>query len=362
MQVSIIIPIFKAKHYIKRCLQSIVKQTFSDYEVVLIDDASPDNSLSIAEQFLQQNNIEFQSAIHQTNQKQSTARNTGIKMAKGKYLMFMDNDDELAHNDVLKQFYEAIEREDVDFVSANFNVAKSEADIHKETYTKGIKHNKKLANSAVLEALLYTEIAVSPWNKLLKKDFIIQNSLYFPKDMRIEDRLWGFNMCSKATSCYCLSNYNYNYYYNGNPDSVHANFDQGYIDDLYFSITEILQAIENKKEFLEKRANAYACFIIKTSIDILAIPFIMQNKPLWKKHYQKLRKIYSNSALNIYEKRFTLPAFLAYFVFTESIKPYQFTAAKLYLRTINLINAYNWKGNQATIKKLKEKWTRINFL
>lgn len=342
MKISIIIPIYKAKHCIKRCLQSVVNQDFTDYEIVLVDDASPDDSLQIAEQFLQKKNVTYQSIIHKTNRKQSEARNTGIKNAEGKYLMFIDNDDELTHNKVLSEFHEAIERENVDFVSANNNVVHNTT-IQKDNYIKGVTKNKKLTHFAVLKGLLYTEIAVSPWNKLFKKDFIIQNDLYFPKGMTIEDRLWSFNMCSKATSCYCLSSYNYNYYYSSNSESVHANFNQQYINDLYFSITEILKIIEKDKKCIAKNAKAYAYFIIKISIDILAIPFIMKDKALWKKHYKKLREIYDKSSLNTYEKRFLVPSSLAYFLFTERIKPYSFLGSKYYLRFVDLINRYNWE-------------------
>lgn len=344
MKISIIIPIYKAEHCIKRCLQSVINQTFTDYEIVLVDDASPDNSLQIAEQFLLDKNIEHQSIIHKTNKKQSETRNTGIKASRGTYLMFIDNDDELAHNRVLGEFYEAIERENVDFVSANNNVV-CNAIIQKDTYTKGIDTNKKLSHFDVLEGLLNTEIAVSPWNKLLKKEFIIQNNLYFPKGMTIEDRLWSFNLCRKAKSCYCLASYNYNYHYSSNSESVHANFNQQYIDDLYFSIKKILQIIEKDNNCSAKNANAYAYFIVKkTSIDILAIPFIMNDKTLWGQHYKKLREIYNKSILNTYEKRFILPTELAYFVFMERIKPRSLLRGKYYLKLVTIVNGLNFMG------------------
>lgn len=94
--VSIIIPIYKVEKYIKRCIESILSQTYSDLEIILVDDGSPDSSGMIAEDFAAKDNRVV--VIHQKNQGVSGARNTGLDAAKGKYVVFVDADDYIEKN------------------------------------------------------------------------------------------------------------------------------------------------------------------------------------------------------------------------------------------------------------------------
>ena len=94
MLISIIVPIYNAEEYLVRCIESILKQTFVDYELILIDDGSSDHSSVICDDFSQKD--ERIKVIHQKNSGVSVARNVGIENAKGKYIMFVDADDYIA--------------------------------------------------------------------------------------------------------------------------------------------------------------------------------------------------------------------------------------------------------------------------
>ena len=98
MKFSIIIPVYNVKPYLKECMDSILNQTYKDYEVILVDDGSTDGSGKLCDEYAVLENIR---CIHQTNQGLSEARNHGIAAAKGEYLMFVDSDDYLLREDVL---------------------------------------------------------------------------------------------------------------------------------------------------------------------------------------------------------------------------------------------------------------------
>ena len=98
---SVIIPVYKTENFIAICLESILKQTCNDYEIILIDDGSPDNSGTICEDYSKKNNNI--SVIHQQNHGASTARNIGLGIAKGKYIVFQDDDDYCRLNKIEKQ-------------------------------------------------------------------------------------------------------------------------------------------------------------------------------------------------------------------------------------------------------------------
>lgn len=115
-KVSVIIPCYNQEKYIADCLESVLAQTFDDYEAIVIDDGSTDNSIKIVEEYQKKSNkIRL---IRQENQGVVTARNNAIKQAKGKYIYPLDADD-IVHRDVLRKSFEAIESGKGDIISCN---------------------------------------------------------------------------------------------------------------------------------------------------------------------------------------------------------------------------------------------------
>lgn len=339
MQISIIIPIYKVEKYIERCINSVITQTFTDYEVILVDDASPDNALAVAEKLLQENGIEFQTVKHKENQGLAAARNNGLKVAKGKYVMFMDSDDDLADTDVLQRFYTNIERENADFVIANYNGIFGENDIRRGEYIKGISKNKPLENEAILEALLHTELSVAAWNKLINKDFLLQNNLFFPKGKTYEDELWFFQCCVVAQKSYCLSDYTYNYYKNI-PNTMARSRGESDWNDMLWVIQQQLTVIKEKQLMNSQNADVFI-FHFKRLFNEILRPKLLSNKKVWIHYYKQLRKNYQQSELYQYKKLFRLPANIAYFVRKEKHKNWKNKGNRYYGKFLGKINLYN---------------------
>lgn len=120
-KLSLVIPMYNVELYIERCLNSCINQNLSpnEYEIIVINDGSKDNSLSIVEKIVQKyTNIHV---ISQINGGLSSARNTGLKNARGKYIWFIDSDDWIEPN-VLKTLYDAASQNDVDILRFAWNV------------------------------------------------------------------------------------------------------------------------------------------------------------------------------------------------------------------------------------------------
>ena len=100
MKFSIIVPVYNVKPYLRECVDSILMQTYKDYEIILIDDGSTDGAETLCDEYAKQENI---ICIHQKNQGLSAARNNGIALAKGEYLMFVDSDDCYEQNNLLER-------------------------------------------------------------------------------------------------------------------------------------------------------------------------------------------------------------------------------------------------------------------
>ena len=99
---SIIVPVYNVAQYLRHCLQSLSEQGLEDYEVILVNDASRDNSRGICSEWCT-NHPQFRLVCHEVNRGLSEARNTGIKIATGKYVMFLDSDDFWCDIDCLKK-------------------------------------------------------------------------------------------------------------------------------------------------------------------------------------------------------------------------------------------------------------------
>jgi len=117
-KITIIIPIYKVEKYLSRCLDSVLNQTFTDWNAILVDDGSPDNSGKIADEYAEHDKRFI--VVHKKNGGLSSARNAGLKCATGKYIMFLDSDD-CIHPQTMEILYTLAERENVDIVSFDYN-------------------------------------------------------------------------------------------------------------------------------------------------------------------------------------------------------------------------------------------------
>lgn len=114
--ISIIIPIYKVEEYLKRCVDSVINQTYKNLEIILIDDGSPDSCGKICDEYAKINNKIY--VIHQQNQGVSAARNAGIDKAKGKYICFIDSDDYVDAN-YIEVLHDGMKKCDLSICSYN---------------------------------------------------------------------------------------------------------------------------------------------------------------------------------------------------------------------------------------------------
>lgn len=189
MNISIIIPIYNVEPYIEECLQSVVAQTFTEeVECILVDDYGTDNSLAIAESFVKsyEGNIKFSLIHHDKNRGLSAARNTGIKMAKGEYLYFLDSDDTITPNCI--ETLNAIKNKyDIDLIQAAY--LDTSPSVPKMNTTEEYTKDKKLIKRTLLD---YDKNPVMAQNRLVRRSLIIDNNLWFKEGIIHEDNHWTF--------------------------------------------------------------------------------------------------------------------------------------------------------------------------
>lgn len=174
--VSIIVPVYKAKKYLARCMDSIFAQTYTKLEVILVDDGSPDECPALCDAYAVQ--YPFVHVVHQENQGSGMARNAGIRESKGEYVCFVDPDDELGDFDCIAQMAACALRANADIVQGDFcrlypDGTCSGADHHHlrpGTYTR-------TADFRFQGFYYYGHLAYN-WGKLYRRAFLVDNELY----------------------------------------------------------------------------------------------------------------------------------------------------------------------------------------
>lgn len=186
--VSVIIPAYNAEKFIDRCLQSVINQTYRDLQIIIVNDGSTDNTLSILKKYEKQDSRII--LVDQENAGVSSARNNGLKMAMGDYISFVDADDWMSLNMIERLLIAFEQSENVDIVLAEFDFVESESEA-----TENGKVEYEIWNQydQRVEFLNNKRLTGMLWNKLFKADSIV--NLIFDEDISYgEDGkfVWSF--------------------------------------------------------------------------------------------------------------------------------------------------------------------------
>lgn len=199
-KISVIIPVYNSELYISECIESLINQSLKECEFIFVNDGSKDKSPQIIEKYSQQDSRII--LINQENKGISIARNTGLDIAKGEYIGFMDNDD-FVKQDMFETLYNNAINDDLDIVISKTILGRDGKHIIKDAIFPVDKiYNQDFIQRKVMINLLRVEDLFAVWNKIYKKKLIDENKIYFPNNRIIEEdnmfNLQAFNKASKV--------------------------------------------------------------------------------------------------------------------------------------------------------------------
>ncbi len=201
-KISIIVPVYKVEPYIHKCVDSILNQTFKDFELILVDDGSPDNCGKICDEYAQKDNRV--KVIHKENGGQATARNAALDIARGEYIGFVDSDDYI-EPDMYELLYTMC-------VGYNCDIANCSSTIYfkDRIQVNGghgfMIHDTKEAMKIAIEGILYDECL---WTKLIRRSLF--NGLRIPIGIAYEDTAFTYKLIDRADRVCCKGEPKYNY-------------------------------------------------------------------------------------------------------------------------------------------------------
>lgn len=214
IKVSVVVPIYNTELYLKQCIDSILKQTFKEFELILVDDGSTDRSGQICDGYSKED-IRIR-VFHEQNSGVGMARNLGIDKAVGEYIIFIDPDDWIEIN-MIEDMYKKMEREKVDLIIWSFkqmiydiqdNLLKTEDVIAPEMKLEG---RQECIDNFVQLARLNDLILGVPWNKLYSLKIIKENNIRFSKLKRRQDIIFNIDYYEYVNSLSVVGNV-YSYY------------------------------------------------------------------------------------------------------------------------------------------------------
>lgn len=222
MMVSVIIPVYNVSEYIERCIRSVMTQTFTDIECIIVDDATEDDSIEKCERLIEEYNhnldlnlnergrIRFKILYHEVNRGLSAARNTGTEAATGDWIFYLDSDDEITPNCIEKLVTIAQEHPDVDMVQGNSMMIPNDIRIRVHVDRRIPEHLS--SNGEIVRYYHKHWIPTSAWNKLVKCSFLKDNDLAFKEGLVYEDLLWMFYVMKDLEKICVCKDITYHYY------------------------------------------------------------------------------------------------------------------------------------------------------
>jgi len=221
LALSIIIPVYNSETHLERCIQSILTQKFSNFELILVNDGSTDQSATMCDKYASLDSRI--SVIHQKNEGVSSARNIGLQHARGKYIQFVDSDD-FIDSEMSEVLMNKIIQNKTDIVITGFKVQNySNGEIASTKLISYREEDRTIINElGNYFGFLYENGALnSPCNKIYKKDLIHERNLAFIKDLEMgEDLVFNINYFRGCHTVTLDSGAMYNYTKNINPHSL----------------------------------------------------------------------------------------------------------------------------------------------
>lgn len=288
MIVSFIVPVYKVEQYLAQCVNSITEQTYRDVEVVLVDDGSPDECPALCDELAAEDSRII--VLHKENGGLSDARNAGLKKATGDYVVFIDGDDFWIRNDSLQKLVAIVsEHKELDFIGFNCNYYYPDSN----KMTAWVPYADELANptdkNKVTVALVKSgTFPMSACLKLLKRDFLIENGLFFKKGQIAEDIPWFINVLDATSNCCFVNEYIYAYRQNV-AGSITKVSGRKSFDSLFEIFKTELSKIE-QRAFSEEAKNAIKSFLAYEYCILLTYPGIDKQTKKELHSYQDILK------------------------------------------------------------------------
>lgn len=277
---SFIIPVYNVENYLKECLESVLNQSFKNYEIVLIDDGSTDSSLNICNYYSKLD--DRVKVVSKKNEGLAETRNRGLEDAKGEYIIFLDSDDHLENTGkVLLDLYLLLKDKKLDILLFNLTPFTLNDDLNYEVYKiprrKNVRETKDI--SVIFDRRLYLATAC---DKIVRRNLIVDNQIKFSKGLLSEDIKWCGDLL-KSTKNILFHPTIFYYYRKNRIGSITYENSEKNVRDIVFQLESHFGLINKSDKYVNEFYAFYYLICLKQMIDHDEFSFneiIMVMKPM----------------------------------------------------------------------------------
>ncbi|MGL5616050.1 MAG: glycosyltransferase [Sarcina sp.] len=259
---SVIVPVYNVEKYIKECIESLLSQNIDNMEIIIVDDGSKDDSITIVKEF----NDERLTVLHKENGGLSSARNFGLEAAKGEYVCFIDSDDFIKGKDSFKKLYEKAKRENLDILTGKFSWYYSEKNIKEDKRTEPLALKEPISGKEYLKRALKIDAYIAiACTQFYKREFLNKNSLKFKEGIFHEDEQFTPRALLKAerVNVSLIDFYMYRQREGSIMNSSSKSKDSKRVEDVYGIFRDLAKEIDNEKdEDLKRELRSYIVDLI----------------------------------------------------------------------------------------------------
>ncbi len=277
-KISIIMPIYNSEKLMDKPIMSVLNQTLKEIELICINDKSTDNSLKKLKE-LQKKDKRLKIINNKDNCGPGESRNKGIKIARGKYICFVDSDDWL-EKDACDLLYKKAEQKNADVVLIKPKLVFE----NKTILDKRLLKNKEQENKKIIfKKTIQRKIAWAPWSRMIKRELLEKNNILFPNLYVAEDMDFAYKTIYYANKICVENKYLYNYFLHEGSLTSYKN-SQRRIDN-YFESIKLLKQFLEKNNILKKHRNEFIYFKLYNYLATYGV--LINSKENFNKEYYK---------------------------------------------------------------------------
>lgn len=238
--VSVIVPVYKVEAFIERCIRSLMEQTLQETEFIIVDDCSPDNSISVVQTVIHdypERRKQVQLIRHEANKGLPAARNTGLTVASGEFVFHCDSDD-FVEPEMLEQMYKTAKDADADIVWCDWMLSfgQNERYMKQPSYASSVE---------ALKSMLSGTMKYNVWNKLVRRRLYLDNKIVFPAGYGMGEDMTMIRLFACAQKVVYVPNAFY-HYVKLNTSAFSNTYSERHLKELRRNTDETLSFLKNR--------------------------------------------------------------------------------------------------------------------
>lgn len=308
MTISLIIPIYNASPYLAFSLESLLSQPFQDFELILVDDGSTDESASICDAYAAKD--DRIKVLHEVHHGVARSRQVGLETARGEYILYVDADDQVEPGMIANMYQEAVTQK-ADMVLCDYRELTYDGEVYRK------QEPTALSGEAIMEDILSGKLYGALWNKMMRREWLLRTKAAFPQDLTMREDLIFLSQCLPYASKIAYIPKAYYGYERRNASALTSHYVNETLAYYHQECLWVDLILENQflQDSTRQRLQTYLC-----ELAYITLKSSLFDKPKWNSVFLKHPEVLSYG--NGYKKQIVSLAFKGHFALARLLRTF----------------------------------------